>query len=128
MFVTALLAPLIALGVVPTALLGAAGASPWAVFGGWLLLCGLLVTIDVMTAASPRSLIVTRSIPARARLGEPVQTTVAVQNIGSRALRGQLRDAWQPTAGAPEGRAQLSSPAGERRRGECRCCRVAEAS
>lgn len=118
MFVTALLAPLIALGVVPTALLGAAGASPWAVFGGWLLLCGLLVTIDVMTAASPRSLIVTRSIPARARLGEPVQTTVAVQNIGSRALRGQLRDAWQPTAGAPEERAQLSIPAGERRRVE----------
>ncbi|MEE2814892.1 MAG: DUF58 domain-containing protein, partial [Actinomycetota bacterium] len=116
MFVTALLASLIALGVVPTALLSVAGAPPWAVFGGWVLLCVLLVTIDVATAPNPRSLIVTRSIPARARLGEPVQTSVAVQNIGTRTLRGQLRDAWQPTAGAGEERVRLSVPAGERRR------------
>ena len=116
MFVTALLAPMIALGVVPMVLLGTAGAPPWAVFGVWVLLCAVLVAIDVVSAPSPRALIVTRSIPARGRLGEPVQTSVAVQNIGTRTLRGQLRDAWQPTAGAPAERQHLSIPAGERRR------------
>jgi len=118
MFVTALLAPLIALGIVPTVLLGAAGVSPWAVFGIWMLLCIVLVTIDVVTAPDPRSLIAPRSTPARGRLGEPVRTSVAVQNIGSRTLRGQLRDAWQPTAGAPAERMRISVPPGERRRVE----------
>jgi len=116
MFLTALPALLIALGVVPIALLSALGWSAWAVLGGWLLLCAILVTLDVVLAASPRAVVVTRRVPARARLGEPVMTSVAVQNIGPRALRGWLRDAWQPTAGAPLGREQISVPPGERRR------------
>src|SRR5690606_11720266 len=46
------------------------------------------------------------------------QTTasVAVQNTGTRLLRGMLRDAWQPTAGAGSARAVISVPPGERRR------------
>ncbi|WP_193598507.1 DUF58 domain-containing protein [Microbacterium sp. YJN-G] len=116
MYVTALLAPLIALGVAPIVLLSAAGLPAWAVLGVWLLLCTVLVTLDVVLAASPRAVVVTRSIPARARLGEPVVTSVALQNTGSRTLRGQLRDAWQPTAGAPLTRERLSIPPGERRR------------
>jgi uncharacterized protein (DUF58 family) len=116
MFLTALPALLLALGVVPIVLLSALGWSAWAVLGGWLLLCAVLVTLDVLLAASPRSVVVTRRVPARARLGEPVMTSVAVQNIGSRTLRGRLRDAWQPTAGAPLEREQISIPPGERRR------------
>src|SRR5690606_35240349 len=46
------------------------------------------------------------------------QTSVAVQNTGHRPLRVMLRDAWQPTAGAPTSRARLRIPAGERRRAE----------
>lgn len=116
MFLTALPALLIALGVVPIALLGALGWSAWAVLGVWLLLCGMLVALDVVLAASPRRVVVTRRVPARARLGEPVMTSLAVQNTGSRTLHGRLRDAWQPTAGAPAERARLSIPPGERRR------------
>lgn len=116
MFLTALPALLLALGVVPIALLSAIGWSAWAVLGGWLLLCAILVTLDVVLAASPRTVVVTRQVPARARLGEPVMTSVAVQNSGSRTLRGWLRDAWQPTAGAPLQREQISIPPGERRR------------
>lgn len=116
MFLTALPALLLALGVVPIALLSALGWSAWAVLGGWLLLCALLVALDVFLAASPRSVIVTRQVPARARLGEQVSTSLAVQNIGSRTLHGRLRDAWQPTAGAPTERERLSIPPGERRR------------
>src|SRR5690606_1053266 len=116
MFLTALPALLTALGVVPIALLGALGWSAWAVFGGWLLLCAALVTLDVVLAASPRAVVVTRRIPSRARLGEPVATSIAVQNIGSRTRRGWLRDAWQPTAGAPLARERIDIPPGERRR------------
>ncbi|MFC7790088.1 DUF58 domain-containing protein [Microbacterium sp. MAHUQ-60] len=116
MFLTALPALLIALGVAPIALLSALGWSAWAVFGAWLLLCAALVALDVSLAASPRALVVTRRLPARARLGEPVATSVAVQNVGSRALRGWLRDAWQPTAGAPLAREWIDIPPGERRR------------
>jgi len=118
MYVTALLALLIALGIVPTVLLSAAGVSAWAVFGVWMLLCVVLVVLDVVFAPNPRSAIITRTIPQRARLGEPVQTSVALQNTGRRILRVQLRDAWQPTAGAPEERMKLSVPPGERRRAQ----------
>ncbi|MGF2948468.1 DUF58 domain-containing protein [Microbacterium alcoholitolerans] len=118
MFVTALLAPLVALGVIPIVLLSTIGFAAWAVFGVWMLLCAVLVALDVLLAADARALVVTRRVPARARLGEPVTTSVAVQNLGARALRGWLRDAWQPTAGAPDGRQQLTIPPGERRRVE----------
>src|SRR5690606_27869634 len=76
----------------------------------------ILVTADALLAADPRAVVVTRRIPARARLGEPVMTSVAVHNTGTRSLRGRLRDAWQPTAGAPAERAEIAVPAGERRR------------
>lgn len=116
MFVTALLAPLIALGLVPVVLLSAMGYPAWAVFGVWLLLCAALVAIDVALCASPRRLVITRTVPARARLGEAVSTSIAVHNTGTRTLRGALRDAWQPTSGAPHERASIVIPPGERRR------------
>ncbi|MDT0156783.1 DUF58 domain-containing protein [Microbacterium sp. ARD32] len=116
MFVTALLAPLVALGVVPIVLLSAVGLPAWAVFAAWMTLCALLAGLDVALAASPRTVVVTRSVPARARLGEPVSASLAVQNNGRRTLHGWVRDAWQPTAGAPAGRERVSIPAGERRR------------
>ncbi|HWU27590.1 MAG TPA: DUF58 domain-containing protein, partial [Microbacterium sp.] len=64
MFVTALLAPLVALGIVPIVLLSALGYPAWAVFGAWLLLCALLVGLDVALAASPRAVVVTRQVPS----------------------------------------------------------------
>ena len=116
MFVTGRLAVAIAVGVVPLVLAGLAGSPAYAVLGVWLALCALLVGLDVLLATSPRSVIVTRRLPRRVRLGEPVPVSVAVHNHGSRPLHAVIRDAWQPTAGAPEERQRLSIPAGERRR------------
>ena len=116
MFVTGRLAVAIAVGVVPLVLAGLAGSPAYAVLGVWLALCALLVGLDVLLATSPRSVIVTRRLPRRVRLGEPVPVSVAVHNHGSRPLHAVSRDAWQPTAGAPEERQRLSIPAGERRR------------
>ncbi|MCR2816143.1 DUF58 domain-containing protein [Microbacterium jiangjiandongii] len=115
MYVTGRLPALVALGVVPVVLLGSAGIAPWPVAGLWLLLCALAAGVDAAVAPDPRLLQLTRTGPTRARLGERVDTALVVHNGGPRRLRGQLRDAWQPTAGAPERRARLDIPAGERR-------------
>lgn len=115
MYVTGRLALFIALGAVPVILLSAAGASPWAVVGGWLLLCVALVASDVLLAANPRALEVTRTLPERALRDQPVDGEVRVRNLGRRLLRARVRDAWQPTAGAPPERLEYLVPPGERR-------------
>ena len=118
------------LGVLPIVLLGTLGTSPWFVLPAWLLFVAVLVVLDVLRAANPRRLEVTRRGPERARRFEATETTVIARNLGERQLRGSLRDAWQPTAGATPSRASLELPPGEakavsftllpRRRGELR--------
>ncbi|MDR6141052.1 uncharacterized protein (DUF58 family) [Microbacterium foliorum] len=116
MFVTGRLALAVAVGIVPLVLSGLAEFPPYAALGIWVLLCVLLVVLDILLAPSPRSVVVTRRVPARARIGELVPVSVALQNQGSRTLHAVIRDAWQPTAGAGEARQRLSIPPGERRR------------
>lgn len=116
MFVTGRVALALAVGVVPLVLAGLAGYSAYAALGIWVGLCVVLVVVDVVSAPSPRSVVVTRRVPSRTRLGEPVPVSVAVQNQGSRTLNALIRDAWQPTAGADAGRQRLIVPPGERRR------------
>ncbi|MEV7609451.1 DUF58 domain-containing protein [Microbacterium sp. NPDC089320] len=116
MFVTGRLALAVAVGIVPLVLAGLADFPPYAALGIWVLLCVLLIVVDVLLAPSPRSVVVTRRVPARTRLGEPVAVSVALHNQGPRTLHAVIRDAWQPTAGAGEDRQRLSVPPGERRR------------
>ncbi len=116
MYVTGRLALLMALGVVPVVLLSAAGLSAWLVAGLWLALCAVLGGVDAAIAGDPRPLAVARRIPSRARLGERVETRLWLANPGTRRVRGLVRDAWQPTAGAPAQRMPVDIPPGERRR------------
>jgi uncharacterized protein (DUF58 family) len=74
----------------------------------------ILIVADVVLAAPVRSLRVARSGDSRIRLGETGAVTVALDNPGSRALHGTVRDAWQPSTQAQPGRAQVSVPAGGR--------------
>jgi uncharacterized protein (DUF58 family) len=106
---------LVALGVVPVVLLGSTTAAAFGVLGGWLLLVVLLGGVDLALAASPRRLAVSRVLPARVRLGEAVTSELYLTNEGPRRLRGVVRDAWQPSAGAGNNRTSVSLPAGERR-------------
>lgn len=115
MFVTGRLPLLVALGALPVVLLSVAGADPWPVATAWLLACLAVAAGDAAAAADPRRLQVTRSTPARVLLGERATTTLRLLNGGGRRIRGLLRDAWQPTAGAPEARIPIEVPAGERR-------------
>ncbi|MEW1982185.1 DUF58 domain-containing protein [Citricoccus sp. NPDC079358] len=89
----------------------------------WCVLAlAVVYALDLILAASPRSLLLERELPASSRLDEPVANAVLVSNRGRRRLRGSLRDAWQPSAGQaspsdrPDAAVALDVPAGERRR------------
>lgn len=115
MFVTGRLALALAVGVVPVVLLSAAGMSAWAVAGVWAALCLAAAAVDAAYAADPRAVGVERRIPARVLRDQDVTTTLLLTNRSRRGLRGRVRDAWQPTAGAPGDRSRIDIPAGERR-------------
>ncbi|WP_136586993.1 DUF58 domain-containing protein [Microbacterium hydrothermale] len=115
MVVTGRLALFVALGVAPVVLLSTAGLPAWAAVGGWVLLAAALLSVDVALAADPRRVEITRVLPERALRDEPVAGELRVRNLGSRLLRAVVRDAWQPTAGAPADRARVTVPPGERR-------------
>jgi uncharacterized protein (DUF58 family) len=80
---------------------------------GALLLAG--IGVDLVLAGGVRGLAFTRSGASSVRLGEPVEVTLTIGNAGRRAVRGVLRDAWPPSAGAVGDRHRISVPPGERR-------------
>ena len=88
---------------------------PWT-FVGWLVLAALLVGLDLGLAASPKSLVWQRSSPVSLRLGSSTESVLTVTNGGARRLRGLVRDAWPPSAGARSERTAVDVPPGERRR------------
>ncbi|MGO1770014.1 MAG: DUF58 domain-containing protein, partial [Microbacterium sp.] len=130
MFLTGRLPIVVAVGILPVVVLAAGGADPWLIAGLWVALCIVLVTVDVLGSADPSRLVVSRDASGRIRLGDPVRVRVRFGNPTQRRIRGRARDAWQPTAGAPEERIALDVPPGEsrtidlallpRRRGELR--------
>ncbi len=111
MTITGRTALLTLLGVVPVAL-----APGWATLLGWALLVILAVGLDRALAARLDQLSVEREPIGSVRLGEPTAASVLLTNTGQRALRGVVRDAWQPSAGAVQTRHRVSVPPGERRR------------
>ena len=88
----------------------------WAGIGVWALVVVAAAVADLALAASPRALTIERTPTGAVRLGEATSSTLTITNPGGRTLRGTLRDAWQPSAGATGERHRLDLPAGERRR------------
>ncbi|WP_194948306.1 DUF58 domain-containing protein [Actinomyces trachealis] len=74
----------------------------------WLLALVVLVLLDVLLAASPRSLQAVRKVDRAVRLGEATVATLTISNQGKRAAHGLVRDAWVPSAGASNTRHRLS--------------------
>src|SRR5690606_3413975 len=87
----------LALGAAPVVLLGG-----WPGFWAWLGLMAAGGALDALLAGSPAGLRVERTVPARARLGEPVETTLTILNTGRRTVRAVVRDEI--------GRAHVSTP------------------
>jgi len=90
-----------------TAAIALAGVLPIAV-APWpataFLVCAALlataVVVDVLLAGRPTSVRLLRSAPASIRLGEPADVMLRAHNTGRRRVRGVLREAWPPSAGA----------------------------
>jgi uncharacterized protein (DUF58 family) len=101
---------LLLLGVVAVVLRPAMG-TVWL----WVLAVGLLVAVDVLLAPSPDRLSLERPPVGTVRLGEPTETRLVATNTSPRRLRGVLRDAWQPSAGASGNRHRLALAPGDRR-------------
>ena len=74
----------------------------------------LVLAVDLSLAASPRRLAVRREIPTGVRLAEGTTAVLRLANESSRLLRGQVRDGWQPSAGAVNALQSLRIPARER--------------
>ncbi len=88
---------------------------------GVLLVCAVVVVaviVDLALAGRVRDLALSRSGATQTRLGQPVTVALTIANGGRRRVRGQLRDAWVPSAGASPRRMRIDVPAGERRRYE----------
>ena len=89
-----------ALWLVP---LGIVAAVVWPSAGTvriWVAASLVVLALDAWLAPRPADLRVARApIPAR-RLGESGESVLTVTNAGSRRVRGLMRDAWQPSAGA----------------------------
>ena len=120
---------LVLLGIVPV-LVRPEGSTVWA----WLGLVLVLVVADVALASPRSALHVVRRPVDRKRQGEAGATTLEVTSAAPRAVRGVLRDAWQPSAGAtgnrhrlhlaPAGHATLTSNLLPNRRGDLQADRV----
>ena len=89
--------------------------SPWpaTAFAVLLALLVAAVVVDVSLAASTRRLSFTRSGATAARLGEVVNAELTIENAGRRRFRGQVRDAWPPSARADPRTHALEMPAGQ---------------
>jgi uncharacterized protein (DUF58 family) len=89
--------------------------SPWpaTVFLICAVTLAAAVAVDVALTNPPAALEFVRSGPASARLGQTVDTALQLRNRGPRRLRGVLRDAWPPSAGAQPRAHRLDLSPGE---------------
>jgi uncharacterized protein (DUF58 family) len=120
---------LLLLGVVAVVLRPSMGTA-WL----WILAVVVLVVVDWLLAPKPSVLTLERQPVGTVRLGLAAETRLIASNSSKRRLRGVLRDAWQPTAGAsgnrhrlalgPEDRTILRTPLLPRRRGDLRATGV----
>ncbi|OBJ05469.1 DUF58 domain-containing protein [Mycobacterium sp. 1465703.0] len=89
--------------------------SPWPATAFVALLVALvaLVVVDIALAASTAKLRYLRSPDRSARLGQQAESALLIHNDGRRRFRGQIRDAWPPSAGAQPRVYPVNIPAGQ---------------
>ncbi|MCQ6271618.1 DUF58 domain-containing protein [Pseudarthrobacter sp. R1] len=98
------------------------GLVPVLLVPGWgtvFLVAGCLLAlaaVDLVLAGSLRNVRVVRRDPGNVTLQGTADSVLTVRNDGRRRLRGTVRDAWQPSAGAQNPVQDINVPAGEGRR------------
>ncbi|MBS4753582.1 DUF58 domain-containing protein [Nocardioides sp. zg-ZUI104] len=79
----------------------------------WVLGVAVLTGLDLLLAPSPAAVGLTRREPGTVRLGHPAQAGLVLRNDTRRTVHLQVRDAWQPSAGAHDNRHRLHLRAGD---------------
>jgi uncharacterized protein (DUF58 family) len=103
-------------------LLALLGLVPVLILPGWgtvlavVLALAALLGLDLILAASPRAIDVSRAEPGNLTLHGTAFSVLTLRNTGGRQLRATVRDAWQPSAGAVNPVQDLDVPALESRR------------
>jgi uncharacterized protein (DUF58 family) len=87
---------------------------PGLALASWLAIVGALLVLDRLLAASPARVELSRSGARQTRLGETAEVSLTVLNTGRRTLRGLVRDAWVPSAGARPYRHRVRIAPGQR--------------
>ncbi|MGO1974140.1 MAG: DUF58 domain-containing protein [Propionibacteriaceae bacterium] len=87
----------------------------WAVLGATAVVL-IVLAVDIALCPSPRRVRIRRGGDTSVRLGETAGTWLLATNTGKRRLRGALRTAWPPSAGAQNPVQTIDIPAGQRRR------------
>lgn len=103
-----------ALWLIPLGIIAAVLWPSPATVRAWAALCVLILLLDAWLAPRPSDVHIARGQIAPKRLGEPSESVLTLTNTGTRRLRGVLRDAWQPSAGARDERHPLDLRGGER--------------
>lgn len=90
--------------------------APWpaTAFAVLLAVLAVAVMVDIAVATDPAALRITRTMDNAVRLGQSAPTTLILH--GDRRLRGQLRDAWPPSACASPRAHPLDLRAGQEHR------------
>lgn len=99
MYLTGWTVALAALGAIPAALSQSRGVA-----FVWALGVAVLALLDAWLAPRTSGIGVRRDAPPSVRLTESTATRLVVANVGRRRVRGVVRDAWQPSAGAADTR------------------------
>ncbi|OBH58843.1 hypothetical protein A5685_05585 [Mycobacterium colombiense] len=89
--------------------------SPWpaTTFAALLIALAIAVVLDIVLAAGTTKLRYVRSPDRSARLGQQVECGLSIHNDGARRFRGQIRDAWPPSAQARPRIHPIDIPAGQ---------------
>lgn len=109
MTITSRVPLLLLLGVLPVVLRPAMG-TVWT----WLLLVAAVTTLDWLLAPRPATLEISRRPPGTVRMGTPATSRLTLAATTRRTVRGVVRDAWQPSAGATGNRHRLLLRPGSR--------------
>ncbi len=80
----------------------------------WLLVVAVLVVADLLLSPPVQGLAVSRQPIGTVRMGYDAESLLLAENVGRRRLRGVVRDAWQPTAGADGNRHPVALAPGDR--------------
>jgi uncharacterized protein (DUF58 family) len=80
----------------------------------WLLVVLVLVGADLLLAPSTQQVGVERRPVGRVRAGQATVSVVALENLAPRRVHLEVRDAWQPSAGARDNRHRVRLRAGGR--------------